>query len=107
MAGGARAAEVAATAAADASADSTAEAESSVTEVVVTARHRVENIQKVPVAVSVVGADLLKKTNTSDIAQISAASATMLAWPTTASSPASVSTSTKSITIVRRPRRST
>lgn len=70
MAGGARAADATVAAAAEASTDSTAEADSSVAEVVVTARHRVENIQKVPVAMSVVGGDLLKKTNTSDIAQI-------------------------------------
>jgi iron complex outermembrane receptor protein len=39
-------------------------------EVVVTARHRVENVQKVPVAVSVLGADFLAKTNTTSVGQI-------------------------------------
>ncbi len=48
--------------------DSTA---SAVGEVVVTARHRTENVQKVPVSVSVVSAELLKKTNTTNIAQLS------------------------------------
>ena len=42
----------------------------SVGEVVVTARHRVENVQNVPVAVSVLGTDFLAKTNTTGIAQI-------------------------------------
>jgi iron complex outermembrane receptor protein len=39
-------------------------------EVVVTARHRTENIQKVPVAVSVLSGDFLAKTNTTTISQI-------------------------------------
>ena len=40
-------------------------------EVVVTARHRSEDVQKVPVAVSVLGGQFLAKTNTTNIAQIS------------------------------------
>ena len=40
-------------------------------EVVVTARHRSENLQSVPVSVSALSADFIKKTNTSNIAQIS------------------------------------
>ena len=43
---------------------------SAVGEVVVTARHRSENVQKVPVSVSVISAELLKKTNTTNIAQL-------------------------------------
>ncbi len=39
-------------------------------EVVITARHRTEDVQKVPVAVSVIGGDFINKTNTSNIAQI-------------------------------------
>jgi iron complex outermembrane receptor protein len=38
---------------------------------VITARHRTEDVQKVPVAVSVIGGDFIDKTNTSNIAQIS------------------------------------
>jgi iron complex outermembrane receptor protein len=50
-----------------------AEAEAaSVSEVVITARHRSEDAQKVPVAVSVVGGDFLTKTNTTNLQQISA-----------------------------------
>jgi len=40
-------------------------------EVVVTARHRSEDVQRVPVAVSVLGGQFLAKTNTTNIAQIS------------------------------------
>jgi len=39
-------------------------------EVVVTARHRSENLQSVPVSVSALSSDFIKKTNTSNIAQI-------------------------------------
>jgi iron complex outermembrane receptor protein len=53
-----------------AEAEDSASAATSVDEVVITARHRSENVQSVPVSVSVVGADLLKKTNTSNIAQV-------------------------------------
>ncbi len=57
--------------AADAAAPATPNtASSSVGEVVVTARHRSENVQKVPVSVSVVSAELLKKTNTTNIIQL-------------------------------------
>jgi iron complex outermembrane receptor protein len=40
-------------------------------EVVVTARHRSENLQSVPVSVSALSSDFIKKTNTSNISQIS------------------------------------
>jgi iron complex outermembrane receptor protein len=40
-------------------------------EVVVTARHRSENLQNVPVSVSALSADFIKRTNTTNIAQIS------------------------------------
>ena len=46
-------------------------AAAAVSEVVVTARHRSEDVQKVPVAVSVLGGQFLAKTNTTNIAQIS------------------------------------
>ena len=39
-------------------------------EVVVTARHRVENVQDVPAAVSVLGGDALTNTNTTNITQL-------------------------------------
>jgi iron complex outermembrane receptor protein len=39
-------------------------------EIVVTARHRSENLQNVPVSVSALGADFIKRTNTSNIGQI-------------------------------------
>ena len=54
--------------AADALADA---ATASVAEVVVTSRHRSEEAQKVPVALSVIGGDFLAKTNTTNIAQLS------------------------------------
>jgi iron complex outermembrane receptor protein len=41
-----------------------------VQEMVVTARHRTEDPQKVPVALSVVGGDFLEKTNTTSISQV-------------------------------------
>lgn len=40
-------------------------------EVVVTARHRVENVQDVPAAVSVLGGEILTNTNTTNITQLS------------------------------------
>jgi iron complex outermembrane receptor protein len=46
-------------------------ATASVGEVVVTARHREENIQDVPASVAVVGGGLLAATNTNGIAQVS------------------------------------
>ena len=57
-------------------AETTASAEaatvgSTVGEVVVTARHRTENVQNVPVAVSVIGSDFLNKTNTTSVASLS------------------------------------
>lgn len=48
-----------------------AAATASVGEVLVTARHRAEDPQKVPVALSVLGGELLAKTNTSNFAQVS------------------------------------
>jgi len=54
----------------DAANDAAANDASTVSEVVITARHRTEDVQKVPVAVSVIGGDFLNKTNTSNIAQI-------------------------------------
>jgi iron complex outermembrane recepter protein len=47
-----------------------ADSGTAIEEVVVTARHRSENLQSVPVSVSALGADILKRTNTSNIAQI-------------------------------------
>jgi iron complex outermembrane receptor protein len=41
-----------------------------VAEVVVTARHRTEDVQKTPVAVSVIGGEFLAKTNTTGISQV-------------------------------------
>jgi len=58
------------TGAAVAAAEASDMASSEVGEVVVTARHRSENLQSVPVSVSALSADLIKKTNTSNIAQI-------------------------------------
>jgi len=67
-AGIAHSAEAGAAAVATASAD---EAEAiGVEEVVVTARHRAEDSQKVPAALSVIGGQFLEKTNTSNIAQV-------------------------------------
>ena len=40
-------------------------------EIVVTARHRDERAQDVPIALSVVGGDLLTKTNTTSVADLS------------------------------------
>jgi iron complex outermembrane receptor protein len=60
---------VAASAAASLQANSVAVA--AVGEVVVTARHRTEDAQKVPAALSVLGGALLAKTNTTNIAQVS------------------------------------
>jgi len=47
-----------------------AAADAPITDVVVTARHRAENVQKVPVAISVLSGDFLAKTNTVNIEQI-------------------------------------
>jgi iron complex outermembrane receptor protein len=66
LSGGVQAAE--ATAAATASSDLAAA--SAVGEIVVTARHRSENPQKVPIALTVLGAKLLDSTNTNNIAQV-------------------------------------
>lgn len=49
---------------------STQDAGSGVQEVVVTARHRAENSQKVPAALSVIGGDFLAKTNTTTVSQL-------------------------------------
>jgi iron complex outermembrane receptor protein len=60
-------------AAADAGASAGAgadEAAAEIGEVVVTARHRSEDAQKVPAALSVIGGEFLAKTNTSNIAQV-------------------------------------
>ena len=69
LAGGARNA-MAATVEAAATASADVSSSVSVGEVVVTARHRSENLQSVPVSVSALGADLIKRTNTSNISQI-------------------------------------
>jgi iron complex outermembrane receptor protein len=47
-----------------------ADGAASVGEVVITARHRSEDVQKTPVAVSVLGGDFLAKTNTIQLSQI-------------------------------------
>ena len=60
-------------AAGSAGVDAAAEAEAApgqVEEVVVTARHRQENAQTVPAALSVVGGDFIAKTNTTNITQL-------------------------------------
>jgi iron complex outermembrane receptor protein len=57
--------------AAPASAAAPQEAPAVVEEVVVTSRHRQENSQKVPAALSVVGGQLLQRTNSTNISQIS------------------------------------
>ncbi|HKR89693.1 MAG TPA: TonB-dependent receptor [Phenylobacterium sp.] len=46
------------------------EAPAEMGEVLVTARHRSEDAQKVPAALSVIGGDFLEKTNTTNIAQV-------------------------------------
>jgi len=67
-AGVAQAADASGAVAATATAD--ADAGIGVEEVVVTARHRAEDSQKVPAALSVIGGQFLDKTNTSNIAQV-------------------------------------
>jgi iron complex outermembrane receptor protein len=47
------------------------EAPAVIEEVVVTSRHRQENSQKVPAALSIVGGQLLQRTNTTNISQVS------------------------------------
>ena len=59
------------TAAAGTTAIDSSYAAAEVAEVVITARHRSEDVQSVPVAVSVLGGDFINKTNTSNIAQLS------------------------------------
>lgn len=51
-------------------ANAAAAATAAVSEVVVTARHRVESAESVPAALSVVGGQFLEKTNTTNIAQL-------------------------------------
>ena len=63
--------DVAAAAETTTTAEATDTSVGTVGEVVVTARHRSENLQSVPVSVSALSADFIKKTNTSNIAQIS------------------------------------
>jgi iron complex outermembrane receptor protein len=63
--------DVAATAETTATTDAADTSAGTVGEIVVTARHRSENLQNVPVAVSALGADFIKRTNTTNIAQIS------------------------------------
>jgi iron complex outermembrane receptor protein len=60
----------ASSAAAAATAAQGAAVASTTSELVVTARHRVENVEKVPVSISVISGDFLAKTDTQTIAQI-------------------------------------
>ena len=50
--------------------EATATKNSGVEEVVITARHRDENVQNIAAAVSVLGGELLTKTNTTTITQL-------------------------------------
>jgi iron complex outermembrane receptor protein len=59
------------TARADEAAPDTGAVAAAISEIVVTARHRAEDSQKVPAALAVVGGEFLEKTNTTNISQLS------------------------------------